>query len=277
MPRQADPGGQQFTFDPQKGIVPVYKDASGNVIDPAAVAKSIADNPQASKGGYEGSEPMGAPPTGSAGNVPGGDYGSYLGVYNLPADVQAKVNEIFQNTPDVSQATALAMAYIRGTSWYGEHYHGIQEGIARGVISNEADYRAYMNQANLLTHQYLGRDISSDEMSNFLSQGYDLTRVGRVYQGAAIVNTNSADWNQVAGAFDTEGGAFTDAEKTALGQEQAGIDSELGQKIQRRLQLAQQRLQTVFRGQLATPGLTSTSGRLQSTTLGGQQNNDVSA
>jgi hypothetical protein len=208
---------------------------------------------------------------------PAADYSNFLGVYGLPGDVQTKVAQIFGNTPDVSQATALAMAYVRGTTWYAQTYPGIQEGIARGVISNEADYRNYLNNVNTLTKQYLGRDVGANEIGDYLKQGYDVSRIGRIYQGGAIAKTSANDWNYTAGAFDANG-PFTADEQTALGQEQAGIDTLLGQKVQRRLDLAKQRMSAVFGGSDATPSLSLANGRLAAPGLaGGTAPNDIAA
>lgn len=242
MPRAAQesygdilPADTQFSYDPKTGKVL------------AIVNQHPADG---------GPGPQYVPAT-----TPVTDYSSFLNIYGLPGDVQNKVNQIFQNTPDLNQATALAMAYVRGTPWYATTYPGIQEGIAKGVIGNEADYRNYLTNVNMLTKQYLGRDISGQEIGDFLKQGYDPTRIGRIYQGGAIAKTNAGDWNYATGAFDANG-ALTADESAALGQEQAGIDTALGQKVQRRLDLAKQRMSAVFGGQLATPSLSLANGRL---------------
>jgi hypothetical protein len=119
--------------------------------------------------------------------------------------VQSKVNQIFAQTGDVNQATALAMAYIRGTPWYAQTYPGIQEGIARGVIGNEADYRSYLNSVNGLTQQYQGRQVGSDELAGYLQQGFSVDHVGRLYAGKAYVGANRNDIQYATGAFDAQG------------------------------------------------------------------------
>lgn len=258
MPR-LDEGGNpvapntQFTYDPKTGKVTAYV---------------VRDT-----------EPWGPDSPGAKANPapsPAADYSNFLNIYGLPADVQAKVQRIFSNTPDLQQATLLAMSYIRGTSWYAQTYPGIQEGIAKGLISNEADYRSYLNNVNTLTKQYLGRDVGAGEIGDYLKQGYDASRIGRIYQGGAISKTNAGDWNYATGAFD-ENGPLSADEQAALGQEQAGIDTALGQKVQRRLDLAKQRMAGVFGGQLATPSLSLANGRLQATSLGGAAAPDVAA
>lgn len=284
MPRRDDSGdayapGTTFTYDPAKGVVTALPPG----VTQAAIDVSNAANPNAAgangtnfTGDFRDSPTTGTGTSTTPNFVPP-DIGSFLAIYGLPSDVQAKVQQIFQNTSDVNQATALAMAYIRGTSWYAQTYPGIQEGIAKGVISNEADYRSYLNNVNTLTKQYLGRDIGSGELGDFLKQGYDAARIGRIYQGGAIAKTNAGDWNYATGAFD-ENGPLTTDEQAALGQEQAGLDTALGQKVQRRLDLAKQRMSAVFGGgQLATPSLSIANGRLAATSLGGATAPDVSA
>jgi hypothetical protein len=248
----------------------------------AQVDASLAANPNASKGGYEGTTPMrsdasGVPITDPTNpNFVPGDLGSFLNIYGLPTDVQSKVNQIFANTADVNQATSLAMAYIRGTPWYAQTYPGIQEGIAKGVINDESGYRNYLNQVNGLTQQYQGRQVGSDELAGYLQNGYSPTHVGQLYAGKAYVNANQNDIQQAAGAMDSQG-QFTGTELTALGNENAGLDSELGQRIQNRFNIAKQRIQTAFSGSLATPGLSTSGGRLQATSLGGNTTPDVGA
>jgi hypothetical protein len=226
-------------------------------------------NPQTPPVGSQPGAPTLTNPGGTSTGSSSGptDYSSMLGIYGLPPDVAAKVQQIFSQATDVSQATALALAYIRGTSWYAKTYPGIQEGLANGTVSNEADYRQYLNNVNILAKQYLGRDISGQELAGYLHQGFNVDRISRIFQGGAIAQTNGQDWRYATGAFD-ENGRLTGDEQAALGQEQAGIDTALGQRVQRRLALAQQRMQTVFGGSLATPGLSTSGGRLASTTLG---------
>lgn len=287
MPRRDEGGGAYaagttFTYDPAKGVVVLPPG-----VTQAAIDASNAANPQAagangtnftgdfSKSGADFSNPVPTTAPVNPNFVPG-DLGSFLNIYGLPTDVQSKVNQIFASTSDVNQATSLAMAYIRGTPWYAQTYPGIQEGIAKGVVTNESDYRNYLNQVNTLTQQYQGRQVGSDELAGYLQQGYSPTHVGQLYAGKAYVGANRNDIQYAAGAMDSQG-QFTDAELAALGNENAGLDSELGQRIQNRFNVAKQRIQTAFSGTLATPGLSTSNGRLQATSLGGNGPSDVGA
>ena len=49
------------------------------------------------------------------------DWSSILGIYGMPPDIAAHVGQIFATTPDVNQATILALAYIRGTKLVRRH------------------------------------------------------------------------------------------------------------------------------------------------------------
>lgn len=234
--------------------------------------------------GYQGTN---APATTSGGGGGGGggsntpdlgptDWSSMLGIYGLPTDVQNKINQIFANTSDVNQATALAMAYIRGTNWYAQTYPGIQEGIARGVISNEADYRAYVNQLQQLNKQFYGTDITSQQIADYLKAGYSTGHVNQLFQGHAYATANRNDLRYLTGAFGE--GPISDQDLETLGQENAGLDSAMGQKLQSLVQKAQQRMQTVFNGTLATPSLSLGANGLQSPGLAGtRQSPDVAA
>lgn len=282
MPRLDDSGdsyaaGTTFSYNPDSGQVVVLPPG----VTQEQINASNAANPNAA--GANGSNFSGnfsdAPTSGSGtsqNNFVPPDVGSYLSLYGLPSDVAAKVQDIFANTSDVNQATALALAYIRGTQWYSQTYPGIQAGIAKGIIGNEADYRAYMNSVNNLTKQYQNRDVGSDELAGYLQNGYTTEYVGRLYAGQAYVGANRNDIQYATGAFDASG-PLSQEELTALGNESAGIDSELGQRIQNRLALAKKRIEGVFSGSLATPGLSTANGRLQSTTLGGTPTPDVAA
>lgn len=186
-----------------------------------------------------------------SGSASPADWSSYLGMYGLPADVQRELNAIFARTPDVSQATQLALAYVRGTDWYRVTYPGIQEAIAKGIVKNEADYRAQMNAFNQVYRQYMnGQDLTAGQFAEYLREGVSLDTVGRRFQGAALVNTYGGDWQYLSGAFGD--GRLEGNELKALGEQSAGLDSELGLRIQRRLQQAQERIRTVFSGTLAT-------------------------
>lgn len=212
--------------------------------------------------------PAAAPPTGTG--LSGNAADSALGFYGLPSDVQSEVDQIFANTADVNAATALALAYIRGTNWYTQTYPGIQAGISNGTVGNEGDYRNYVNQINQLTQQYYGRQATSQDIQNFLGQGFSVGRVGQGFQGQAITQANSQDWRYLTGAY-ANNGPFTTDQASALGNEQAGIDTTAGQLAQKVLAKAQQIQTKLFSGTLATPSLSVGTNGLSSPSLQGNR------
>lgn len=227
----------------------------------AAVAQAIGagdpNSPSAQEDGGAGAS--------TGGNIPdysGIDFSQYLNIWGLPGDVQSRVLQIFQSSGgNTDVATQEALAYIRGTDWYAQTYPGIQVAEAKGLVTNEADYRSLLNQQTQIYKQYLGRDISTDEFAANLNEGVSNTVIGQRLQGNAYAQTYGSTWNYALGAFDTAGAAST-SDLQSLGQEQAGLDTPMGQMLQNRLNLAQQRLQGVFKGPLAAPSLGLTGGKL---------------
>lgn len=248
-PRNVNDSNNSVTPNPFGGPVGTFDIATGANGQPVAPGQ----------GDYHQFGPAGG---GGGGGAPTPDWSSsFFGGFGLPPDVVAQVNKIFAQYSDVNAAAAAALAYIRGTPWYAQTYPGIAEGIQKGVVSNEADYRNLLNQQSQLYTQYLGRAITGGEFAANLHEGVPLSTIGGRLQGAALVGTYGNDWRYTLGAFD-QAGQPTSAETKALGEETAGLDSPLGQQVKRRLDLANQRLATVFRGSLATPGLTTANGRL---------------
>jgi len=138
--------------------------------------------------------PYGAP------DYSGIDFAQYFKMWGLPADVQARVAQIFQTTGDVNVASQLAMAYIRGTDWYGQTYPGIQIAEAKGLVNDEQGYRALLNQQTQMYQQYLGRDISTDEFTANLNEGVNNNTIAGRLQGVADAQAmGGGDWNSLPG------------------------------------------------------------------------------
>lgn len=180
----------------------------------------------------------------------------------LPPAVLSRVQAYFTN-PNLSStdAATYALQFIRTTPWYAQTYPGIQEGISNGLFTDETGYRAHLNQLNQLYQQYTGQSATPAQVTHSLTQGFTLGRIANGFQGNAYITANKNEIQATLGAFDQQG-PLTQPQLQALGKEQAGIDSPMGQILQRRLQLAQQRLQGAFKGTLANPSLSFTSGRL---------------
>lgn len=198
---------------------------------------------------------------------------AFFSSLGLPGDVANRVNQIFQQYPDVGQATQFALSYIRGTPWYSTTYPGITEGIKRGVIANEQDYRQYLNAANSIFRTYAGRDATGDDIASALTEGIGPDLIAKRFSGDTYASTYGNDLQYVSGAFGE--GRLTDDELKAYGREQAGIDSPLGQQIQRRVQLAQERLKGAFSGRVTTGSLGLRAGRLYQPSLGTNDTPDV--
>ena len=262
-----------------------YKDASGNPISQSQIDASIAANPNASKGGYEGVGTKAAPgPAGttnygnpnidqSATSDPSQDWASaFFGALGLPDDVMSQVVKVLRDhAQDQNLAQALATQYIRSTPWYQVHYPGALEGIANGTIQDERGYTQYMHQINALSQQYQGRAVSGDEVKGYLQAGYDTGYVGKLYGGQAWVAANRNDTQYTLGAFG-DNGQLDQAGLTALGNENAGIDTGLGQKYAGDLQKATDRFRRIFQGTLAQGSTNGLQQRNQA-----QQTPDVAA
>ena len=195
---------------------------------------------------------------------------AYFASFGLPDDVASKVNDIFNQYPDVDQAIQFALAYIRGTSWYAQTFPGIQYGMQHGIIQNEQDYRQYVTAIDTLSMRYLGRHVSGLEIQGHLMQGLTPDIIGKQYEAFASRQVNGQDWNYYLGAFgDT--GQLDDTGMRALSEEQAGLDSALGQRLSRALQNAVNRYQTLFKGDLATPSLSLGKSGLSAPSLQGNR------
>lgn len=178
------------------------------------------------------------------------DWSSYLGMFGLPNDVLREVNAIFQRTPDVQQATMLALAYARGTDWYKQAYPGIQEAIAKGIVRDERDYRAKRTQFDQVYRQWTNQGITDEQYAGFLREGVDPDTVARRFSGEAIADVNRNDWQYLSGAFGT--GRLDEGQVQTLGRQAAGLDSPGGIALQKMIQDASVKLSRVFQGVLAT-------------------------
>lgn len=204
-------------------------------------------------------------------------YKSFFAQYGLPADAQASIiNILKQYASDPTTAQTLAQQYLRGTDWFATTFPGFSSGVTNGLFTDETGYRSYLNSVNGLYNQYTGRHVSGDEVTALLQEGANPQLLANRFQGQAWVGAHSNEVQQASGAFGD--GQLTPDQLTALGNENAGIDTEQGQKLQTMLAKAQQRAQTVFQGVLGTPNLKLGSNGLSAPgLLGAQQTPDVAA
>lgn len=255
--------------------------------DLATTARAIAQNTAAlppdigtveevlQAAGYPPPKPPAAPDGGGGGgkttptaagppNLPAGDWAtSFFSSLGLPGDVQAKVNQIFTQYSDVNAASAAAIAYIRGTPWYAQTYPGIQDAITRGLVSDEAGYRGLLNQQTQVYKQYAGRDITSAEFAANLKEGASVDTLAKRFQGTAYVGAYGPDIRYALGNFG-EGTPPSGSDLQALGEQEVGLSSPVGVRLERALEQANKRLLGVFGGTLGSPSLTLAGGRLAS-------------
>ena len=267
------------TANPAPGYTGGYIHSPGSAPQPAAVYTQAASIYQGehtvvptgggTSGGGEGPPPPPSPPP-----APPLDWRAYLTNWGFDQKIVDELDRIFRTYSDPNQASAPAVAYIRGTDWYSKTFPGIQEGMKLGIIGNEQDYRSYTNQLNDLYNRYYGRNVTGAEVAQKLGAGFSASRTGAQLSGEAFVKANRNDIQFTLGAYGN--GQASDQELQALGEENAGLDSLLGQQLQARLDKARQRLATAFQGTLATPSLRVLSnGRLSTGT--GINTNDVAA
>lgn len=227
------------------------------------------------------------PPTGSGGGGGGGGVSDpasidwadvYFGQYGLPADLKAQIEALGQkygtSNPDVFFQSAQNV--VRQSDWFKTTYPGFFEGVRAGLFTDETGYRSYLNALNQVYKQYVGRDVSGSEAASHLATGANPTLVANQFQGDAIAKTNANEWQYLSGAFSE--GAFSASDNQTLGRELAGIDTPLGQQLQKRLQQASQRAEKIFSGTLATPSLSLGANGLNAPSLlGRNRQSDVAA
>lgn len=258
------------------GGVAVYGPSSSPTVQQART-----DLGQTSGSGSAGTTPSGSGSGAAAagGTLPGDvDWASaFFASLGLPADIAANIDKLFSRYSDVNTASAAALAYIRGTPWYAQTFPGIQTGIQKGLFTDESGYRDYVNKLNVLSQQYQGRPIGSDEVASYLQQGLAPSYVDNLFQAGAWTKANTPEVQYELGAFG--GGRLSDSDLLALGKQQVGLPNDLGSQLQVKLQQAAQRMQAAFNGKLATPsGLTIGSNGLQASgLLGTKAGPDVAA
>lgn len=201
---------------------PAWMDAGGNPAAPLAPATAPAYPTQSPDTGTDGSGPAPTPSAPAAAAPPPIDWEAALGEYGFTDDMLAQLNQIWAtNYQDPSLALTLAKAYVQTTPWYATTYPGIQAGINAGLFNDESGYMAYTNQINQLYQQYYGRVATPAETSQYITSGMAASQVANEFQAQAILGNIS----------DPLKALFTPDELQAYANEQAGIDSQLGQKI----------------------------------------------
>lgn len=223
-------GGQTLAFTPGKGY---YAEGEPSILASMAhnaVNKAVAVT--AAKETAQGAvqnvgEPPAAPakPQGQASAATPDtavDWRAYLSEFGgMPDNLVDEIEAVYKRTSDIQQTVAIAQAIVRGSEWYSQHFPGIQDGINKGLYSDERGYRAYQNQLDQLYLQYYGRPSTPAEVATASRSGKSMSQIANGLQSAATKGNLSDPMRQW----------FSSAELTAYANQVAGIDSELGQRI----------------------------------------------
>jgi hypothetical protein len=161
------------------------------------------------------------------------DWRSYLANWGFPDDVVNTLDSIFRkyDANHVADAQAAALAYIRSTPWYTQHFPGIQDGINQGLFTDEQGYRQYVSGVNDLTQTALGRAPTTDEIVGYIQKGWTPQRVGNFFQAQGFI---AADRGLIPQ------GMFSDDELAKIADVQAGVGGAEGQNLFDLFQYAQQ-------------------------------------
>lgn len=233
--------GAGMTAAEKARLDPMYTGVSGGPSDPTPTGPSSGGG-----GGGGGSSKPSSPevsvdePT---------DWASYLGLFGLNDEAMAAINAV-KRTGNIQIDSANILNALRQTQWYRDTYPGIAEAIARGIVSNEADYRQKKNEFDQVYQQNYGRAITNQEYADFLKQGYSADIVNRQIQGDKYINANRNDIQYAAGNFgDT--GQYSNDQLKEVGRNKAGLGTQNGVNLQAQLDKAIARAQRVFQGTLA--------------------------
>lgn len=263
-------GGSMATPNEGPPSVPVFDPTTGktSMLPVSGLGANAAAPPGGSSGGGGGGGSGGGGTGGVDPTALASDwYKAFFSGYQLPPDVQQNIlNLLTKYASDPATAQTLAQQYLRGTDWFKTTFPGFAEGVSNGLYTDETGYRNYLNAYNNVYNQYLGRHISGDETAALLKEGVNPSILANRFQGQAYVNANRNDIQYLTGNFDT--GQLNKDELTALGNEKAGIDTQLGQQLALKVANAAQRMQGVFEGRLA---------RISQTQAGQNSLSDVSA
>lgn len=130
--------------------------------------------------------------------------------------------------------------------------HQIALDQAGGVTKNGQELAAQAKLAadlNPVYHQYAGHGVARSNVLTAYRNGWSADYIAKRFAGMAYANANKGDIQQTMGSYGA--GQLTPEQLRALGNEQAGIDTPLGQQLSLAYEKAQRRMQSVFRGTVA--------------------------
>lgn len=175
----------------------------------------------------------------------------------LPDDTLAALQTYYRDHPNSTDAELIG--FLKGTDWYKGEYGAFETGVLNGVFS-AGGYDAYRNWKSSIKDA-MGRygideATASTVMDTAAKNGWSADRVEREFAADAYVKANQMDIQYTAGAFG--GGALTQDELKALGQQQVGVGNDLGGQLQTRVQQAFQKMSRLFEGTLAVSDMGGT-------------------
>jgi hypothetical protein len=270
------------------GIVNALEGGSSSTA-PGASSSSTSTSPSGGKGSAGGD---------STGSTNYSDLFAYFGMTpQMIQQINQKMAQYISSGMDETTAYDLIVGAIRGgeiggnyrdgQSWYQYTYSGISYGVANGLLDSsdpERSYRAYVNTVDNYYQEYFGRNATTAEILQFMQSGTSSDKVNAQLKGQsyanAYANSDSNNmgysWNAALEAFSPNQGALTGAQKLALGESLTGYSTPLGDQLNKMLATANTRMQTIFKGTLATPAdLQKGAQGLNAPSLAGEPTPDV--
>ena len=217
-------------------------------LDPAIQTAINARKPQPETPDYGGGSDDGGDGGRDESVIDYSNWADLLGQFGFDAEIQDAVNKMFSQGYTIGQI----IAWIRGTNWYKITYPGISEGIAKGILRDERDYRSYVNEVNQLYRRYYDRLLTSEETRAYLTEGVTPGIVKGRLEGQAYIKANRGEIQYYAGAFGE--GRYGENELRQYGEQKAGLGSQVGARLETALELATQRFRRVFEGVNAVAG-----------------------
>ena len=205
--------------------------------------------------------------------IPDTDWAQvFWGSLGLPPDLVNQINDIFKKYPDLTMAQAVAQNVIRTSDWFATTFPGFATGVKNGLFTDETGYRDYVNKLNVISQQYNGRAVTTNEVTGALGEGIDASIFEKRLQANAYLAANQGQLQYELGAFGDQGQATPD-QLQAFSRQQVGLDTGLGEQIKAQVDKAVQRMQNIFQGSLAGPaGLTLGPQGLNASGLAGAKN-----
>ncbi len=197
----------------------------------------------------------------------------------IPSDVATRIDKLIAGYTDQAAAKAAAQTYLRTTDWYKQTFPGIEYGVRNGLFADESGYRQYVNELNNIYQQQIGRQATGTDAATWLMQGKNVDYIAKYIAGQASTapGTVGAQQAQALAGAQGENGMLSQRELAALGEQNAGLTSPLGQKIAAQMDAAAKRLQGVFQGTAGTPSISLGPQGPFSQTLQGQKATDIGA